>query len=209
MMLPIVIAVIICILIVVVVYAVSNRAEAITAYDGNSYDVFKSFEDHQEAADAIAKLNAANVAVMKYLKQKHLVDILTKKATGERLSFAEERTRNLLERYNPEALSENSPKSSGDTSFTINKGEHIYFCVRSKMKDKNPVHVYEILLFVSLHEISHVAANQYGHGDEFWDTFKWMLQEAEKAGIYTPRDYKREPVMYCGMEIEFNPYYDW
>jgi hypothetical protein len=47
-----------------------------------------------------------------------------------------------------------------------------------------------------------------GHKQEFWKNFKFMLQEAEDAGVYSPEDYKKENKSYCGMVISDNPYYD-
>jgi hypothetical protein len=47
-----------------------------------------------------------------------------------------------------------------------------------------------------------------GHVDEFWQNFKFLLQNAEKINIYQPIDYKTKPQSYCGMTISDNPYYD-
>ena len=47
-----------------------------------------------------------------------------------------------------------------------------------------------------------------GHKQVFWQNFKYLLQNAYKAGIYDPIDYKKNPQQYCGMDINDNPYYD-
>jgi hypothetical protein len=47
-----------------------------------------------------------------------------------------------------------------------------------------------------------------GHKQEFWQNFKFVLENAKAAGIYHPVDYKKNPKEYCGMEINDNPYYD-
>jgi len=64
------------------------------------------------------------------------------------------------------------------------------------------------LTFVSIHELTHVMTASTGHGDDFWENFKFLLECAKTAGIHDPMDYKRKPTSYCGMTIRDNPYYD-
>jgi hypothetical protein len=47
-----------------------------------------------------------------------------------------------------------------------------------------------------------------GHKQEFWQNFKFVLENAKESGIYKPVDYKKSPEQYCGMTITDNPYYD-
>ena len=47
-----------------------------------------------------------------------------------------------------------------------------------------------------------------GHGDEFWQNFKFLLINAKAMGIHEPVDYKKNPINYCDMEIHDNPYFD-
>jgi hypothetical protein len=47
-----------------------------------------------------------------------------------------------------------------------------------------------------------------GHKNEFWQNFKFLLENAKAANIYQPVDYKKKPKGYCGMTITDNPYYD-
>jgi hypothetical protein len=47
-----------------------------------------------------------------------------------------------------------------------------------------------------------------GHKQEFWENFKFLLQNAKEAGIYEPIDYKKNPTQYCSMPINDNPYFD-
>ena len=47
-----------------------------------------------------------------------------------------------------------------------------------------------------------------GHKQEFWLNFKYLLENAKKAKIYDPVDYKKDNQSYCGMTITDNPYYD-
>ncbi|HAF76958.1 MAG TPA: hypothetical protein DCG42_06505 [Maribacter sp.] len=63
-------------------------------------------------------------------------------------------------------------------------------------------------MFVALHELAHIASKSIGHTKEFWDNFKFILQNAVKIKIYNPVDYKKENKNYCGMKITDNPLYD-
>jgi len=47
-----------------------------------------------------------------------------------------------------------------------------------------------------------------GHKLDFWENFKFLLENAKEANIYIPVDYKKEPKEFCGMTITDNPYYD-
>ena len=47
-----------------------------------------------------------------------------------------------------------------------------------------------------------------GHDDEFWENFKFLLDNAVEMNIYKPIDYKSQPQDYCGLTITDNPYYD-
>ena len=75
-------------------------------------------------------------------------------------------------------------------------------------KEGNKLIDIETLTFVALHELSHVMTLSVGHKQEFWQNFKFVLENAKAAGIYHPVDYKKQPKEYCGMKINDNPYYD-
>ena len=80
----------------------------------------------------------------------------------------------------------------GSKSYTINK-TRIYMCIKdsnNKYYDDNS------LMFVLLHEISHVICKSIGHTEEFHKIFEDLLVEAEKVGIYN----SKIPMIknYCG-----------
>ena len=47
---------------------------------------------------------------------------------------------------------------------------------------------------------------EVGHPPIFWENMKYLLEEAEKIGIYNPINYVESPQNYCGMEINTTPY---
>lgn len=113
----------------------------------------------------------------------------------------------LVNGFNPKKISETLPTSEY-TAYSENKGEKIAFCLNTE-KNGNTLIDDNTLLFVGIHEISHIATESVGHTNEFWNNFKFLLQEAEKINIYTPVDYKKKPQKYCSMSITDNPYFDY
>lgn len=86
------------------------------------------------------------------------------------------------------------------TSYTINKGEKIAFCLRSK---KNPYKFHDINLitYVALHEISHIACPEIGHTDLFKEIFAFITLTAINLGVYQYEDFKVNPKEYCGIDV--------
>lgn len=162
----------------------------IASKDGNRYCV-REREKMELAANLLADVTEKMKDTVTYLKEKHPED---------------ERTVRLIEGFNPQKINETLPTSEL-TAYSENKGEKLAFCLN---KSKNGSKLIDIntLTFVALHELSHIATKSVGHGQEFWQNFKWVLQNAKAAGIYSPVDYKKYPEEYCGMTINDNPYYD-
>lgn len=112
----------------------------------------------------------------------------------------------LVKGYDPKEIYETLPTSEL-TAYSENKGEKLAFCLDTERQGGKLIDI-NTLTFVALHELSHVATKSIGHTEEFWDNFKFLLEEAAKINIYTPIDYKRKPARYCGMDIQDNPFYD-
>jgi hypothetical protein len=162
----------------------------IASQDGNRYCV-RERQKMELAANLLADVTQKMKDMVKYLKEKQPED---------------ERTQRLVKGFNPTKISETLPTSEL-TAYSENKGEKLAFCL-NKRKDGSKLIDINTLTFVALHELSHIATKSVGHGQEFWENFKWVLQNAKEAGIYSPIDYKKYPEEYCGMTINDNPYYD-
>lgn len=140
-----------------------------------------------DAKDAANKLAIINQKVLRLIAS---------------LDESKEGVDDLQKNYNPRSLSE-TIDGAKYTSYSVNKGEKISICIRSKdnvMVDDNTV------LFVVIHELAHVMTDEIGHTPLFWSNMKYLLEEAERIGIYKPINYEKEPVQYCGMEINTTPY---
>jgi len=96
---------------------------------------------------------------------------------------------------------ENDPHSSL-TSFSINKGEEIAFCLKSKKTGE--IHDINLLMYVALHEISHIACPEVGHGPLFQSIFKFLCIIAIELNFYVYDNYDSNPVEYCGMVLSSN-----
>ena len=96
---------------------------------------------------------------------------------------------------------ETIPKAKVPKVLLINKGEQIILCLRNndKLVDINT------LFFVVLHEFAHLATESIGHTEEFWDNFRWILEEAMNIGLYIKQEFKIKNVEYCGMTITSSP----
>jgi hypothetical protein len=119
----------------------------------------------------------------------------------------EEHIKRLINNYNPTKIYETLPTSEY-TAYSENKGEKLAFCLDTEKDSKGRLIDENTLMYVALHELSHIASKSIGHTDEFWNNFKFLIIEAKKIGIYNPIDYKKNPARYCGINITDNPYYD-
>ena len=164
----------------------------ISGVDGNEYCV-RDRTKINEAADLLAKTTNKCTKLVQMLAQKKPNHPITKR---------------LLEGYNPQTIRETLPTSS-HTAYSENKGEKIAFCL-TKRKNGNPNKLIDLntLMFVALHELSHVCTVSVGHTPEYWNNFKFVLENAVEFGLYDPVDYKKNPTGYCGMTISDSPYYD-
>jgi len=110
-----------------------------------------------------------------------------------------------LKKYDQENIYEISPNNIlGKTSFLRNK-QVLILCLRKKKDGK--LHDENTIMFVILHELSHMSNEGYGHDESFWRIFKFVLLRAVALGLYEPVDYSVKPITYCGLAVEFSPLY--
>ena len=153
------------------------------------YGIQDEFDKSDEAVELLAKLHD------------NMNDFVTDLHTN---NPNDERVKRLLKGFR-RANIEEAPNDDG-SSYTINKGDLVAICLRHKHKD-HPFHDYNTLLFVIIHEMSHIASISEGHNSEFIKNFKWLLIEAKKLGYYEPVNYQKTPITYCGVKVTNNPYF--
>ena len=163
----------------------------ISSVDGNKYCVRERSKE-KEAANLLASVTQKCKELVEYMKTNHPDDA---------------RVKRLVEGFNPQKISETLPTSEL-TAYSENKGEKLAFCLNKKKHDDTVLIDMNTLTFVSLHELSHIMTSSIGHKQDFWQNFKFLLENAKAAGIYKPVDYKKNSQSYCGMTITDNPYFD-
>lgn len=207
-----------------------------SSINGKQYLV-RNLPDKQHAADLLAKLSVKlqklvdiiqtqgyESIYMKYLKQD--VDKETKSTTvskdlieGQKGGNSEtqelekdiknklkEDIARLVSNFNPDAFSETTPDAKY-TSYSVNKGEKIVFCLRDK-KDGEYLVKENIMTFVAIHELGHLMTKSIGHEPEFWNSFKLLLKIAIDNGLYKNINFNSTPKDYCGIKITDTPLKD-
>ena len=161
--------------------------EKIRASNGNEYLV-RNLPDKAEAANKLGSISDS---------LKNLVNGL-----NENDDSKGEYIKQLKESFNPEYITENIPGSIY-VAYSVNKGEELSLCIRDKGSeafiDNNTI------IFVAIHELSHIMTPETGHTPLFWDNMKYLLEQASSQGIYMHVDYSQSPVEYCGMDINSTP----
>ena len=124
----------------------SNEVEYVTSTVDQQTYLVQSLPDKQAAADLIARIRG---------KLEQFVDHLKK-------NFSEDvRVERIQENFRSDKISEGS-ENSKYTSYSINKGEKIVLCIRSKDQQKKLVDL-NTMMFVVLHELAHIATKSIGH----------------------------------------------
>lgn len=182
-----------------------------------NWNVIGSYSNSNEAAELLSRAHKTLIQFMRVLETKYHIDETDDTIAMEgsqHTAIVNSRgdvyncVDTLLNNYNPDRIFENDPKWNKGTSYTMNKGESMYVCLRNR-DDPSKLIDFDTLLFVLLHEISHIANyNGWGHSTRFWEVFAFILHEAQLAGLYTPINYEKYPVMYCGLEINYSPLFD-
>lgn len=162
----------------------------VSTVDGNKYCVRETGKV-KESVDMLAKVTE---------KCKKLVVYVGEKFPDQ------DNVKRLVEGFNPKKVMETLPTSEY-TAYSENKGEKLAFCLNTEKGGSTMIDEHT-LTFVAIHELSHIATKSIGHKTEFWENFKFLLEQAKSAGIHKPRDYKKEPQKYCGMTIKDSPAFD-
>lgn len=159
----------------------------VSKVDNRKYLV-QNHKDKQQAADNLATIRKNLVTLVQELKNKNQNNVDVER---------------MVNNFNPDNITE-STKNNKYTSYSVNKGEKIVFCLRSR-DDTNKLVDLNIMMFVALHELAHTMTKSIGHTQEFWNNFRILLRNARNIGIYKRIDYDKNPVDYCGTKITNDP----
>ena len=180
-----------------VFYLYSENIYVISDIDGKSYLIRrgnnKSSKFLKDSANTLAVINANIIKLINYLDETYSND-------DSKNYFIKK----LKQEYTPYIISE-AAVDSRYTTYTIDKKD-MRICLRTRDKEEN---IYDIntLMYVVLHELSHLCNyDKYGnaiegHGIEFKNIFKFLVEESMKLDIYNYTDYSLKPMEYCGIII--------
>ena len=155
--------------------------------DNNEYLV-RNRDDKVEAANILAQIRKNLEKIIESMKNKYPNDVSVLR---------------MNKNFRPDNLSE-SGKSNQYTSYSVNKGEKIVFCIRQKDENETFVDM-NTIMFVSIHELAHVMSKSVGHTEEFWKNFKLLLEESISLGVYKKENYSNNPKAYCGITVTDRP----
>lgn len=164
------------------------------------------FKDHIENAEVVSPINNKKYRV---LKRENYIDAANTLAALEdraRSFIAEASTKypndvtlNRIQKYWTGTISE-IPQTE-TIAYALEKKD-LFMCVRD---NNGNIQNIDDLLFVLLHELSHIMNLSYGHDERFWKQFKKVLEMANELGYLPYENYDKKSVMVCGKEITSNP----
>lgn len=163
---------------------VGNNVLIKSSLDGRMYNVRYDTDDHLESANTLAELHKRLYVLSNSLDSRNIYH------------------KRILQKLKTIHISENPVKipSTDLTSYTVNKGEELVMCLRNPKTSK--IHDIDILTYVMIHEISHVACPEVGHTPLFKKIFANLLEiSMYKANILKKIDYSKFPENYCGIVI--------
>jgi hypothetical protein len=143
--------------------------------DGKDYTV-RDLPDKQEAADMMARIRIklSNLKI-------HIESKFPDKPQAKQL------VRNF--EAEPSRFFESTPDSEL-TSYSVNKGEAVHLCLRQREGKDESLVKEDVIMFVAIHEMSHMITKTIGHGPDFWNNFGWLLKEAESYFIQSQNQIK-------------------
>lgn len=158
-----------------------------SSFDNEEYLV-RDLPDKEQAANLLAMLKK-NIFTLK----NHLYENKDNKYKENR--------ENIEQLYNnlQHTVINESNGSSEYTSYSVNKGEQIVFCLRSKYD--NQLHDLNLLMYVGLHELAHVGCKEYGHTPLFKKIFAFYTNVAIELNLYNKISFNSDPIEYCGLII--------
>ena len=173
------------------IYSIRNAGLVRAEFDGQVYMV-QELPDKSKAVDFLIKLKTDLASIA----QKSL-DRAKKEDNKDYISYIQI----IVDKLNSVFIRE-VEKDSPYTSYSVNKGEELVFCLRNKQS--NEFYDYNKVLYVAVHEIAHIGCPEIGHTKLFFELNRYILETAQENNIYEFVDYNNIPEEYCGIQIYTN-----
>lgn len=164
-------------------------------YSGEEY-IVRNLNDKNEAAEKIDEMKRRLKKLIFYID-----DLCHKNNKDDKLKFIQQYNSNIIRKFDNIIFRE-STENSKFTSYSINKGEEIVFCLRSSKDGR--LHDINELMYVAIHEIAHVGCPEIGHTPLFKNINIELLKHGVNCNVYFYKDYNMNPEEYCGIELNNN-----
>ena len=169
------------------VYKHFKLTSVTSSIDGRTY-IVRKLPDKLDAANKLANISQSLTKLVNHVYQN---------------DTNKDGVQQLKDKFNSRNITENTPGGKY-TAYSVNKGEQLALCLRN-IADNTFIND-NLIYFVAIHEMAHIMTDEIGHTPKFWDNMAYLLKEASVVGFYRPEDYKKNPQMYCGQEINSTPY---
>lgn len=187
-----VIILIIIFVLIFIYYRIStNNMTYVKSNIDEHFYLVRNVQDKQEASNELARIRNNIINISDYLYNN--INNEQYKKFVPYIKILHNKVRNII-------IVESS-QDSIYTSYSVNKGEQIVFCLRSRHTG-NKLHDMNLMMYVVLHELSHVACPIYdNHGELFKEIFTFLTTTAISLGFYNKINFDTHPEEYCGLII--------
>jgi len=177
------------IILIFYIYTFKKEVKYVMSDIDNVEYLVRDLKDSQKAANMLARIKINIIKITKYLN----------KYKNSKYKENKKYINQLLKNIKNVVMMENGDNGTY-TSYSVNKGEQLVFCLRSKKK-KDKIHDINLIMYVVLHELAHVACPEYGHGLLFKKIFSFIADVAIELKFYKKIEFEKDPMEYCGLMI--------
>ena len=181
-------------------YLYYNEVCYVETFDENTYLV-RNLPDKKDAAKMLANIRTKLINfINELIVQAEKENLDEKKQDNELINNYQ--YIKMIQKRLPESIIKESSAKSEYTSYSINKGEELVFCLRSKVTNK--LHDINDIMYVAVHEIAHIGCPEIGHTPLFKKINKFLLERAVNKGLYKFENYRKTEKEYCGITLTSN-----
>ena len=177
--------------IIIFKYLNHNDVCFVETFDSKSYLV-RNLPDKNDAAKMLGEIREK---LLNFINK--LVNELEEFSDEEYYSYIK-----MIQKRLPHSIIKESSANSEYTSYSINKGEELVFCLRSKQT--NQLHDLNDILYVAIHEIAHIGCPEIGHTPLFKKINLFLLEKAINYNLYNYENYRKNNKEYCGLILTSN-----
>jgi hypothetical protein len=181
-------------IILIFIFIHSSEVSFQESFVDNDHYLVRNLDDKDKAADLLAEMKKRLYKLVLYSCEKN-------DENDEDCIFIKKYSETIKRKFKKIIFRE-STENNKFTSYSVNKGEEIVFCLRCK--EDNSLHNVNELMYVAIHEIAHVGCPEIGHTPLFLKINKILLKNATECNVYVYKNYSLFPEKYCGIKLSTN-----